>query len=109
MRLGRFFQILRGCDRRAGLCGLAVLLLSACAEPLSPADCDRLLSHYVELLVRSDRPDVGGEELARMKREALSKGAADPHFQSCTREVSRKQYECAIAADSADKLEQCML
>jgi hypothetical protein len=44
-----------------------------------------------------------------MKREARRKGAADPHFRSCTREVSRKQYDCALAADNADKLEQCML
>lgn len=82
---------------------------ASCSAPLNQAECDRLLSHYVELLVRSDRPDVSGEELARMKREALRKGAGDAQFRSCTSEVSRKQYECALAAENADKLEQCML
>jgi hypothetical protein len=94
---------------RAGIGLLSSLPLASCAAPLSQAECDKLLVHYVELLVRSDRPDVSGEELARMKREALKKGASDPQFRSCTSEVSRKQYECAIAAENADKLEQCML
>jgi hypothetical protein len=94
---------------RAGIGLLSLLPLASCAAPLRQAECDKLLLHYVELLVRSDRPDVSGEELARMKREALHKGASDPQFRSCTSEVSRKQYECALAAENADKLEQCML
>lgn len=109
MRLECFFQASHRPPARAALCLFAILPITACASSLTPAECDHLLEHYVELLVRSDRPDVSGEELGRMKREARRKGASDPHFRSCTREVSRKQYECAVAADSADKLEQCML
>jgi hypothetical protein len=109
MRAGRFSRNWR----RPGACVSTILLamvaLASCSARLNQAECDRLLLHYVELLVRSDRPDVSGEELARMKREALRKGASDPQFRSCSSEVSRKQYECAIAADNADKLEQCML
>jgi hypothetical protein len=89
----------------------AAITFGACSKgpALSPAECDRLLEHYVELLVRSDRPDVTAVELERMKREARRLAASDPQFGSCTKEVSRKQFECALAAENADKLEQCML
>ena len=91
------------------LLGLVGLPLAACSKPLSTDECERLLDRYVELLVRSDQPDLMAEELVRMKREARSKAASDPAFRSCSREVSRTQYECAMSASDADKLEQCML
>jgi len=87
----------------------AGLALVSCGRSLSSAECNQLLERYVELLVRSDRPDVSAMELERMKREARRLAASDAQFRSCTSEVSRQQYECALAAESADKLEQCML
>jgi hypothetical protein len=93
-------------------CGLAVgtaLLLLGCGKPLAQDECNRLLDHYVELLVQSDRPDTSALDLARLKKEARAKAAQDPAFRTCSSDVSRRQYDCAMLATTADKVEQCLL
>jgi hypothetical protein len=93
---------------------LGVLLALAapatgCKKPISREECDQLLDHYVELLLKSDRPDVRAEELLRLQNEARAKAAEDPAFQHCTDEVERAQFHCAMQAKNPDRLEQCML
>jgi hypothetical protein len=85
------------------------LSLSGCHKPLASDECNRLLDHYVELLVSSDRPGTSAVELVKLKKEARAKAAHDRSFLSCSSEVSRSQYDCAMGATTADKLEQCML
>jgi hypothetical protein len=87
----------------------AIATLPGCDQPVSKDECERLLDRYVELLLRGDRPDAGSEELGRVQKEAREKAGQDPAFKSCTSEVSRRQYECAIKAENADRLEQCLL
>jgi hypothetical protein len=74
---------------RSGL-GVATLLLCcalcACSKPPSHDECEALLDHYVELLVK-----------------------ADPDFGACRERVSRSALECALNAPNADLLEQCLL
>lgn len=91
---------------------IASVLASAlvgCSEPLSEAECVRMLEHYTELLVRSDRRDASAAEREKLKAEARSKAARDPEFQTCSRRVSRRQFECAIHAPDADTVERCLL
>jgi hypothetical protein len=83
--------------------------VQGCRTPLSKDECNQLLDHYVELLVSADRPGTSGEELYRMKQETRSKAARDPAFLECSNEVSRPKFECAMQAQTPDKLEQCML
>lgn len=85
------------------------LLACGCGKPLDAKECDQLLDHYVELLVRDDRPKSSAGELIRLQAEARKKAAHDPAFLSCHDRVSRKSYECAMDAQDANKLEQCML
>ncbi len=84
-------------------------LLPGCKKPISREECDQLLDHYVELLLKSDRPDMPAEELLRLQNEARAKAAQDPAFQHCTDEVGRAQFHCAMQAKNPDRLEQCML
>lgn len=88
---------------------LAGLAMVGCQKHLSSAECDRLLDHYVELLVQSDRPGTSPVELLKLQKETRAKAAQDRAFQSCSSEVSRSQYECAMLATTADKIEQCLL
>lgn len=85
------------------------LCASACSEPLSHEECETLLDRYVSLLVASDRPQTGEAELVRLKAQAREKAARDPTFGRCSREVSRGQFQCAMKAENADRLEQCLL
>lgn len=94
--------------RRLG-CSALVVLATACAEPLGPEECGALLDRYVTLLVQSDRPSTSEGELLKLKAQAREKAARDPAFRRCASEVSRRQFECALEADTADRFEQCLL
>lgn len=92
------------CTALAGL-----LLLSACGKPPSHEECDALLDHYVELLVKSDRPGTNAAELHKLQIQARDKAKDDPEFRECSARVSRRAFDCAMSAANADVLEQCLL
>jgi hypothetical protein len=88
---------------------LAPLALSGCGKPLSQAECAALLDRYTELLVRSDREGTSAGDLVELQEAARERASRDPHFQACSARVSRRAFECAMAAENVDRLEQCML
>lgn len=88
---------------------LCLLALSACDERISAAQCTALLDRYVELLVASDGRRSSAEEILRLQREARTRAAQDPEFARCTEEVSKKEWECAMRAPTADDVERCLL
>jgi hypothetical protein len=92
----------------ASLLALPVLLVG-CSAPLEPQECDHLLDHYVELLLRDDRPKASAGEVLRLQQEARRKASQDPAFGECRSRVSRRSFECAMKADDANRLEQCLL
>ena len=91
----------------------AALLLWACAtgcaKKLEPSECRLLLDHYVELLLRDDRPKSNAGEILRLQQEARKKAERDPAFQECRARVSRRSFDCAMDAQDANRLEQCLL
>jgi len=88
--------------------GVAVSLLGAC-KPLSGPECDGLFDRYAELLLRADRPETEGRERLELRARALQAAHQDPHFGTCSRDVSRRQYECAMAAADVDTFERCLM
>jgi hypothetical protein len=80
-----------------------------CGHPLSADECNELLDHYTERLVRAQSPALSDDEVARAERDARAKAAADPAFAQCSTKVSRRQWECAMKAPSPDAIEQCLL
>lgn len=88
---------------------LAGLVLSGCGKRLEASECDSLLDHYVELLLRDDRPGASAAELLRLQQEARKKAERDPAFHECSERVSRRGFDCAMAAQDANRLEQCLL
>jgi len=94
---------------RAALAGVLGASLSGCGKPLEQAECDKLLDHYVELLLRNEQPDVPFHEQTTKQTQARSKAATDPQFAQCSQESSRRQFDCAMAATNPDILEQCLV
>jgi hypothetical protein len=84
------------------------LLATACGRPPSPSECTALLDRYTEKLVNSDRPDVTPGELEKLKATARARAAEDPAFAECSRKVSRHQYDCAMRAETVDRMEICL-
>jgi hypothetical protein len=91
------------------LVGCWALLLTGCGKRLQSDECRMLLDHYVELLLRDDRPKSSAGEILRLQQEARKKAEQDPAFLECPERVSRRSYDCAMAADDANRLEQCLL
>lgn len=84
-------------------------LVLGCRARLEQNECQLLLDRYVELLLRDDRPKASAGEVLRVQQEARKKAAFDPAFGDCQSQVSRRSFECAMAADDANRLEQCLL
>jgi hypothetical protein len=101
--------LLRLTGARLCVLGFGLCLSTACSRPLSSDECNQLLDHYTELLVRSANKDVSNEDLARLEREARAKAAADQEFARCSVRVSRRQWECAMKAPNVDDVERCLL
>jgi hypothetical protein len=112
-RANSFRNLAQGSGLRAAIPRNALLLIAglagACSTPLSDGDCTALLDHYVELLVRSESPQTPSTELVHLKADARSKAARDPAFGRCSQQVSRREFRCAMQADTPDQLERCLL
>lgn len=83
-------------------------MVSGCGKPVAPAECSALLDRYVEKLVGSDRPELGAGDLARLQAEARTTAGSDPAFRDCTKVVSRRQMDCAMRAETVDRMEICL-
>jgi hypothetical protein len=87
----------------------AALSLVGCGRSLTATECDALLDRYVEKLVGSDRPGTPAAELIELQRRARKKAQTDPAFAECRSSVSRKKFECAMQAETVDRMEICLL
>jgi hypothetical protein len=92
-----------------GRAACAALLLLGCGRRVEDSECQLLLDHYVELLLRDDRPKSSAAEVLRLQQEARKKAQQDPAFAECSSRVSRGSFDCAMQAEDANRLEQCLL
>ena len=95
--------------RRAALWIAVGLACAGCSKRLELGECQQLLDHYVELLLREDKPKASAGEVLRFQQEARKKAERDPAFSECQSRVSRRGYECAMEAQEANRVEQCLL
>jgi hypothetical protein len=96
--------------RLAGAVAAMALALASCRrEALSERECRALLDRYTELLVRSDRDGTTAAELVKIQAAARARAAHDAEFKSCSARISRSAFDCAMAAQNVDKMEQCLL
>jgi hypothetical protein len=93
---------------RGGALLLVLVVLPSCGKRVAPEECSALLDRYVEKLVGSDRPGVSAGELVRMQAEARATAKTDPAFRDCPNVVSRRQMDCAMRAETVDRMEICL-
>jgi hypothetical protein len=94
---------------RLALAACLGCLAASCGPPPNAIECAALLDRYVTLLANSDHPGTDETELMRLREEARQKAARDPAFRECPSRVSRREYDCAMSAENADRFEQCLL
>jgi hypothetical protein len=90
------------------LLSLPLALAGACGKPPTATECTALLDRYTEKLVASDRPDVTPGQLEKLKASARARAAEDPAFAECSQKVSRSAYDCAMRAETVDRMEICL-
>jgi hypothetical protein len=93
---------------------LSAALLAACLCPLgckpkaSPAQCDQLLERYARLVVGERFADASDEQVQVERDREKAEARGDDAFKNCSSEVSRKEFDCAMRAASADAFEKCL-
>lgn len=82
--------------------------MSGCKQKISQSQCDQILDHFAELVVKERFADAGPEaiaaEQARERREAKT---AD-EFKNCPTQVQANEHDCAIKAETSDALIKCL-
>ena len=75
---------------------------------MSQAQCDEIVGHYAELVVREKLPDASAEVISKEKEREQSEARGDEGFKNCTTEIEPSDYTCAMAAKTPDVLEACL-
>ena len=89
--------------------GLALALAATgCKHRVTQADCDALVEHYAELVVRERFPDASADQLAAERTREKSEARGDDAFKNCTAEVQRAELDCALRATTPDAVEKCL-
>jgi hypothetical protein len=83
-------------------------MLGGCKEKVSQAQCEQLVDHFAELVVKERYTDAGPEMIAaeRVRERQEAKNADE--FRNCTTEVQTKEHDCAMKAQSSDALIKCL-
>jgi len=87
---------------------MLLVTVTGCGKPVLPEECRALLDRYVEKLVGSDRPGLSTGEVFRLQSEARKKAEKDQAFRDCPKQVSRRQMDCALQAETLDRMEICL-
>jgi len=87
---------------------LLLLVCVGCGRSPNRAECTALLDRYMARLLDSDRPGLSAGEILKLQAEARTRAATDPAFAECPKRVSRRAYDCAMAAETVDRMEICL-
>jgi hypothetical protein len=93
---------------------LFALLFCACSKKIQPHECEQMLDRYIDMIALADPaaanlPPDQAAAAREMKRTLKKAEARYTHAQAqCESDVSRKEYECAMAAKNPDEWEACI-
>ncbi len=92
---------------RAFVLVTAVLFLGGCTKKITQTQCDELLDHFADLVVKEHHADAGADtvitERARERQEAKN-----AEFKNCTSEVQTGELSCAMKAQSSEAIIKCL-
>ena len=87
---------------------LAAIALAGCSRHATRAECDAVMDHYVEMIVREYNPSLDPSELRAQYDRTRAKAQKEPSFADCPRQIRLRDVRCALAAGSVIELEQCL-
>ncbi|WP_394823735.1 hypothetical protein [Pendulispora albinea] len=100
---------------RALIRGVLVLLplgfsvsVAGCKKKVDADQCNQLIDRYATLVVRERYADASVEQLKSEQQRERDEARGDENFRSCVSEVTEKEFNCAMKADSPQSLEKCL-
>lgn len=88
--------------------GLSLPALFGCRKKISQAECERMLDHFAELVVKERFGDAGAELIATERAREQKEAKHADEFKNCTSEVQADEHACAMKAETSDALIKCL-
>ncbi len=85
----------------------AVSTVTSCKRKVSAQQCDELLDHFAEMVVKEHFPDAGPDVLAAEKQRERTEAKGDV-FRNCTSEVQAPEHACAMKAKTSEGVIKCL-
>ncbi len=79
-----------------------------CKKKVSQAECNELLDHFAELVVKERYADAGPDVIAFEKERERSEAKRADEFKNCTSEVQTNEHDCAMKAATSDAVIKCL-
>lgn len=95
-------------SRRITLTLLLALPFLGCKKKITQAQCDQLIDHFAELVVKEHLPDAGPEAVTAERARERTEAKNANEFKNCTTEVQANEHECAMKAQTSDALIKCL-
>ena len=89
--------------------GLAALVSSqGCKRKVTQDQCDQLMDHFAELVVKERYADAGPDAMSAERIRERQEAKHANEFKNCTSEVQLNEHDCAMKAQSSDALIKCL-
>lgn len=90
--------------------GLAVVAFAAFAwkRKATQTQCEDLLDHYAELVVREQMPEAGAAQISAEKQRERVEASRSDEFKNCSSEVQPSEHECAMKATTSNAVIKCL-
>lgn|GEM_PF-1206284 len=84
------------------------LMLTGCKKKISQAQCEQMIGHFAELVVKERHADAGPEAIAAERARERQEAQNTDEFRNCTSQVQTNEHECAMQAETSDALIKCL-
>lgn len=90
--------------------GLVVVLFAAFVwrRKATQTQCEDLLDHYAELVVREHMPEAGAAEIRAERQRERVEAARSDELKNCSSEVQPSEHECAMKARTSEAVLKCL-
>ena len=86
----------------------SIVLLAGCKKKISQAQCEQMIDHFAELVVKERYADAGPEAIAAERTRERQEAQNADEFRNCTSQVQTNEHECAMNAETSDALIKCL-
>ncbi|MEO6576612.1 MAG: hypothetical protein ABIP89_22380 [Polyangiaceae bacterium] len=87
---------------------MSLFILASCKKKIAQPDCEKLIDRYATLVVTERDRDASATTIKSEQAAFRDEAKGDENFQSCESKITRAEFDCAMAASTADAFEKCL-